>query len=230
MLDNIPVDTQMDTIKKFMMLSYGSRQTQPPSRILTYEADLSWDVKSIICLVDDDTETLKVQEQEFVVSPLIQQCNMSFAIGSCDGLLCFYGLNETSVNNILVIWNPFIRKSFGVAVAFKDNSVFSFEGAYDSIPNNNGEFTKIHMLVSFDLITNEFKVVDLPDTLTNEVISPGGLVMGVSISELRGSLVVYGPISVEGADCCGVWVMERDRSFTKLYTILARVSKILGEW
>ncbi|GJT69699.1 probable LRR receptor-like serine/threonine-protein kinase isoform X2 [Tanacetum coccineum] len=314
MSDNIPVDIQRDIIKKVydvkslirmrsvskrwksfiessqFIKGYGARQTQPPSRILTYEADLSsWNVKSI-CLVDDDTETLKVQEQEFVVSPLLPQCHMSLAVGSCDGLLCFYGLNETCVNNILVIWNPFIRKSFGVAVVFKDNSVFGFGvcpvtrdpilvkllcplhkpwhaevftlssgvwnmipsgnlhlpsqtirlnnqvvidrfiywGAFDSIPADNGEVTKNHMLVSFDLITNEFNVVDLPDTLTNEVISPGGLVMGVSVSELRGSLVVYGPISVEGADCCGVWVMERDRSFTKLYTILARVSNILG--
>ncbi|GKG55087.1 hypothetical protein Tco_0563074, partial [Tanacetum coccineum] len=49
---------------------------------------------------------------------------------------------------------------------------FIYWGAFDSIPADNGEFTEIHMLVSFDLITNEFNVVDLPDTLTNEVISP----------------------------------------------------------
>ena len=39
---------------------------------------------------------------------------------------------------------------------------------------------------------------------------------------------MYGPINVVGAKCCGVWVMEHDSSFRKLFTIGAHVSKILG--
>nr|GEW78638.1 reverse transcriptase domain-containing protein [Tanacetum cinerariifolium] len=40
--------------------------------------------------------------------------------------------------------------------------------------------------------------------------------------------VVYGCAMVEEALCCGVWVTEHDSSFTKLFTISARVDKILG--
>ncbi|GJW30048.1 F-box domain, cyclin-like protein [Tanacetum coccineum] len=47
-------------------------------------------------------------------------------------------------------------------------------------------------------------------------------------SKLRESLVVYGSVYVDGAECCGVWVMEHDSSFRKLFTIGARVSEILG--
>ncbi|GJW98381.1 hypothetical protein Tco_0180189 [Tanacetum coccineum] len=74
-----------------------------------------------------------------------------------------------------------------------------------------------HMVVTFDLITKEFKVVDLPDSLTKELWSC------CSVSKLRGSLVVSGYIKVEGALCCGVWVMEHDSSFRKLFTIRALV-------
>ncbi|GKB87216.1 retrovirus-related pol polyprotein from transposon TNT 1-94 [Tanacetum coccineum] len=75
-----------------------------------------------------------------------------------------------------------------------------------------------YIVVSFDLITKEFKAVDLPDSLTNKLYEP------VSVSKLRESLVVY----VDGAECCGVWVMEHDSSFKKLFTIGAQVDKILG--
>ena len=77
------------------------------------------------------------------------------------------------------------------------------------------------MVVSFDLITKEFKVVDLPDSLTNKLYSL------VSVSKLRESLVVVGSIKVEGARCCDVWVMERDSSFIKLFTIGASIYNIL---
>ncbi|GJY91957.1 probable LRR receptor-like serine/threonine-protein kinase isoform X2 [Tanacetum coccineum] len=105
---------------------------------------------------------------------------------------------------------------------------FIYWGACETTFANDGEFTRNLMVVSFDLITKEFKVVDLPDSLTNELFFRG--VMGVSVSKLRGSLVVYGDINAEGAlcYCCGVWMMEKDSSFRKLFTIGAHVSKILG--
>ncbi|GKE01073.1 hypothetical protein Tco_1389056 [Tanacetum coccineum] len=78
------------------------------------------------------------------------------------------------------------------------------------------------MVVSFDLITKEFKVINLPDTLTNKL-----LFHVVSVFKLR-SLVVYGSINVVGAECCGVWVLEHDSSFKKLFAIGIPYYRILG--
>ncbi|GKD81146.1 probable galacturonosyltransferase 7 isoform X2 [Tanacetum coccineum] len=100
---------------------------------------------------------------------------------------------------------------------------FIYWGAYEMTSADDGESTTNHMVVSFDLITKDFKVVDLPDSLTNDLNGAR-----VFVSKLRESLVVYGSIYVDGAECCGVWVMEHDSSFKKLFTIGAPVYCILG--
>ncbi|GJV14878.1 hypothetical protein Tco_1360201 [Tanacetum coccineum] len=69
--------------------------------------------------------------------------------------------------------------------------IFIYWGACEKTFNDDGEATVNHMVVSFDLITKEFKVV-------------------------------------KGAFCCGVWVMEHDLSFRKLFTIGAPVDRIMG--
>jgi hypothetical protein len=99
---------------------------------------------------------------------------------------------------------------------------FIYWAAEEVTFDDDGESTTNHMVVSFDLITKEFKVVDLPDSLTNK------LYYRVLVSKLRGSLVVSGYIKVEGAFCCGVWVMERDSYFRKLFTIGTHLKGILG--
>ncbi|GJW44360.1 probable galacturonosyltransferase 7 isoform X2 [Tanacetum coccineum] len=99
---------------------------------------------------------------------------------------------------------------------------FIYWGASEETFTDDGKSTTNHMVVSFDLITKEFKVVDLPNSLTDE------LFMSFSVSNLRGSLVVSGYIMVEGPLSCGVWVMEHDSSFRKLFTIRALVFKIVG--
>ncbi|GKE61115.1 probable LRR receptor-like serine/threonine-protein kinase isoform X2 [Tanacetum coccineum] len=101
---------------------------------------------------------------------------------------------------------------------------FIYWGAHEKTFANDGEVTTNHMVVSFDMITKEFKVVGLPHNLTNELLR----YTFVSVSKLRGSLVVYGDINANEALCCGVWMMENDSSFRKLFTIGAHVSKILG--
>ncbi|GJU19377.1 retrovirus-related pol polyprotein from transposon TNT 1-94, partial [Tanacetum coccineum] len=93
---------------------------------------------------------------------------------------------------------------------------FIYWGACEKTFNDDGEATVNYMVVSFHLITKEFKVVNLPDTLTNE------LYLSVCVCKLRGSLVVSGYIKVEGALCYGVWMMEHDSSFRKLFTIGVR--------
>nr|GFA75051.1 hypothetical protein [Tanacetum cinerariifolium] len=234
--------------------------------------------------------TFKVQQQElapFVMSPLHKQYYFSFAVGASHGLLCMSGFHGCYNKRMLVIWNPAIGKSFGIAAPIigfsqtrygfwvcpvtKDPTVvkivqkhnkpwhaevftlssrvwnvipstnlphesiildqkthvaihkFIYWGASEETIYDDGEGTINPMVVSFDLITKEFKVVDLPNSLTNE------LTYGfVSVSKLRESLVVYGSINVDGAECCGVWVMECDSSFRKLFSISSPLFKILG--
>ncbi|GKA59044.1 probable galacturonosyltransferase 7 isoform X2 [Tanacetum coccineum] len=96
---------------------------------------------------------------------------------------------------------------------------FIYSGACEKTFVDDGRSVINHMIVSFDLITKEFKVVDLPDSLRNELDGAH-----VSVAKLRESLIVY----VNGAECCGVWAMEQDSSFRKLFTIGVRVSKIWG--
>ncbi|GJV59737.1 retrovirus-related pol polyprotein from transposon TNT 1-94, partial [Tanacetum coccineum] len=267
---------------------YGARHTQPLSHSLSLLS--ASENRRFICLVEDDNETFKVQQQElapFVVSPLLKQHYLLFVVGACHGLQCMYGFHNGYKEWMLVIWNPSIGKSFGivdpsyhshtfkygfgVCPVTKDHTVvkiiqtdnkpwhvevftlssrvwnvlpssnlphesirlddpknqvvidrYIYWGAREMIINDNGEYTTNRMVVSFDLITKEFKVVHLPDSLTKQLYGR------VSVSKLRESLVVYGSIYVDKAECCGVWVMERDSYFRKLLTIGATIYYILG--
>nr|GEZ53243.1 hypothetical protein [Tanacetum cinerariifolium] len=126
------------------------------------------------------------------------------------------------------VWNVIPRTNLphkSVRLDLKTQVVidrFIYWGAFEETFVDDGEYITNHMVVSFDLITKEFKVVDLPDSLTNELYG------SVSVSKLRESLVVYGSIYVDGAECCSVWVMKHDSSFKKLFTIGAPVYYILG--
>ncbi|GJU79873.1 F-box protein-like protein [Tanacetum coccineum] len=106
---------------------------------------------------------------------------------------------------------------------------FIYWAAYDAILADDGRVT--HMIMSFDLITKEFRVVDLSDCLTNRFFE------AFSISKRRDSLVVYGYIIEEEElekPVCGVWMMVYDglvTSFRKLFTIdtpNSSVNRILG--
>ncbi|GKC35767.1 retrovirus-related pol polyprotein from transposon TNT 1-94, partial [Tanacetum coccineum] len=143
MSDNKPFDLQIEIIKKIFdvkslvrfrsvfkpwksfidssqfIKSYGARHTQPYSHILSYKIDNFLDEEKYICLVDNDSnETFKVQQQEFapfVVSPLLKQSNVYNIVGACHGLLCLYSFHNGYREWMLVIWNPSIGKSFGIA-------------------------------------------------------------------------------------------------------------------
>ncbi|GJZ10302.1 retrovirus-related pol polyprotein from transposon TNT 1-94 [Tanacetum coccineum] len=313
MSDNISFDLQIEIIKKvcdvkslvrFRSVSkpwksfidssqfikgYGARHTQPHSHILSLSQGIGDELR-YICLVDDDNETFKVQQQEFapfVLSPLLKQYYFSFVVGACHGLLCLYGLHKGYKEWMLFIWNPSIGKSFGIVGPSYHSHIFSYGfgvcpvtkdptvlniiqtdtkpwhvevftlssrvwnvipstnlphksirldlktqvvidrfiywGAYEETFVDDGEYITNRMVVSFDLITKEFKAVDLPHNLRNELDG-----RPVAVANLRESLVVYGSIYVDGAECCSVWVMEHDSSFKKLFTIGAPVYHILG--
>lgn len=100
---------------------------------------------------------------------------------------------------------------------------FVYWVAYELIVADDRDYNK-NMLISFDLITKEFKEIHLPDSLTNEIFEPFLL----TVCKLRESLVVCGCIMIDGALQCGLWIMQDDFSFRKLYTIDANIYRILG--
>ncbi|GKB28686.1 probable galacturonosyltransferase 7 isoform X2 [Tanacetum coccineum] len=135
MSDNIPFDIQMEIIKKaphvksLIRFRSVSKQwksfidtsefikgysTQAHSHILSYKSDYSWDYEANYFLEDVDIETFKVQKQE--VTPLLKQYRCPFFVGACHGLLCWNGYNKINKKEMVVIWNPSIRKSIGVAL------------------------------------------------------------------------------------------------------------------
>ncbi|GJX80953.1 RNA-directed DNA polymerase, eukaryota [Tanacetum coccineum] len=152
MSDNIPFDIQMEIVKKVSNLKsliqfrsvsklwksfidgsefingYGVHHTQPHSHILSYRIDshyLDYELK-YICLVEDNIETFKVQQQDiapFVVSPLLKEYQIRSFVGACHGLLCLYCFRPED-KDILVIWNPSIGKSFGIALPECDLQTF----------------------------------------------------------------------------------------------------------
>ncbi|GJZ10125.1 RNA-directed DNA polymerase, eukaryota [Tanacetum coccineum] len=247
---------------------YGAGYKQPNSFILSYKVDYLSE-PNFICLVDDDIETFKVNQQQefapFVVSPLLKQFRVYKVVGACHGLLCLFGLDRGYTKGMVVIWNPSIGKSFGIVVpgydprivyAFGvcpvtsdptvvmvlcannmpwqvevftlssgglecDSKWFIYRGACEMTSANDGRSIINYMVVSFDLITKDFKVVNLPDSLTNELNGTR-----VLVSKLRESFVVYRSIC-EGAETCSLWVMQHDLSFRKLFTIGLPICKIL---
>ncbi|KAF5804007.1 putative F-box associated interaction domain-containing protein [Helianthus annuus] len=78
----------------------------------------------------------------------------------------------------------------------------------------DGGFQSYNLLISFDMTSEEFREVNLPDSLAHQSIS------GLTIYKLRESLVVL-ERDVEANDLVfPVWTMEDDlKSFTKLFTI-----------
>ncbi|GKB64254.1 probable LRR receptor-like serine/threonine-protein kinase isoform X2 [Tanacetum coccineum] len=254
MSDNIPFEIQMEIIEKvydvkslirFRSVSkawksfidssefikgYGARNTQPHSHILSYKSGCFLDEAKYICLVDDDNnETFKADKLldrlsfwGFVPSLKILPLEKQHRIGMPWHVEVF--TLSSRVWNVIPSGN-LPHESIGLDS--KTHVVidrFIYWGAYEETFDDDGEATINHILVSFDLITKEFKVAELPRNLRNEL---GG--RPVAVANLRESLVVYGSIYVDGAECCHVWVMERDSSFRKLFTIGERVSKNLGK-
>nr|XP_043632958.1 F-box protein CPR1-like [Erigeron canadensis] len=73
----------------------------------------------------------------------------------------------------------------------------------------------VNLIVSFDMATHEFEVIDLPDILSHPFY--------MNLSKIRESLAVIEYIRYSMTDVCAVWMMKDivTKSFTKLYTIKA---------
>nr|GEU65775.1 probable LRR receptor-like serine/threonine-protein kinase At1g06840 isoform X2 [Tanacetum cinerariifolium] len=216
---------------------YGARHTQPQSFILSYMSDLENKAKHYRLVDDDNNESFK--ENHLVLLSLSDPILTLYGFGVCpftsDPTVVKFICADNMPWHVEVftlssgVWNLIpsgnlprqsIRLNWSTQVV-KDR--FIYWGAREETFIDNGESTTNHMLVSFDLITKEFKVVDLSLCLLNEL--NGGY---VSVSKLRESLVLYGCVYVDGGECCNVWVMEHDSSFRKLFKIRAPLHKILG--
>jgi F-box interacting protein len=89
----------------------------------------------------------------------------------------------------------------------------------DLITKNYNEDYYRHRIISFDLTSEEFEQVELPERLE--------LASGLSIAKLDESLVV---LHYLGDVVCDVWMMSKDGpSFTKLFTVVkVRPYNIIG--
>nr|GFD03349.1 hypothetical protein [Tanacetum cinerariifolium] len=101
--------------------------------------------------------------------------------------------------------------------------------AYDTIAANDGVLQYKYLILSFNLITHEFKEVNLPVSIANMVAS------FISISKLNESLVVSAYTDDVNGLVHGVWMMGEEgdvmTSFTKLFNIKTHdesVSRVLG--
>ncbi|GJX62156.1 reverse transcriptase domain-containing protein [Tanacetum coccineum] len=95
---------------------------------------------------------------------------------------------------------------------------FIFWVAFGYFDGNDGEWELKNLIVSFDLITHEFKEVHLSVSIANQVT------LDISISKLNESLVVCAYANeVNDGRVYGVWMMGEEggvmTSFTKLFNI-----------
>nr|GEV62431.1 reverse transcriptase domain-containing protein [Tanacetum cinerariifolium] len=97
---------------------------------------------------------------------------------------------------------------------------FIFWVAFGLFVGNDGELEFKNLILTFDLITHEFKEVHLPVSIVNQ----GQVPLDISISELNESLVVSAYTNeVNDGRVYGVWMMGVEgavmTSFKKLFTI-----------
>jgi F-box interacting protein len=143
------------------------------------------------------------------------------------GMSRFFGMNKTWQVGIFTLssktWKMIpsinvpresvtLRSSTQVVI---DRFIFWF--AYDTIAANHGVSLLKDLILSFDLITHEFKEIHLPNSLANQ-FSPI-----ILISKLGESLVVYTYTDEVNGLVHGVWMMGEEggvmTSVTKLFTI-----------
>ncbi|GKF90948.1 hypothetical protein Tco_0274649 [Tanacetum coccineum] len=136
---------------------------------------------------------------------------------------------------MVVIWNPSIRKSIGVALPkYRHDLWIGYQRVYGfGVCPLTSDPTVIEVLCA-DNMPWHVEVFTLSSGVWN-VIQSGNLPrQSIKINSSgqvvidRESLVVYKDICVaRGGVHCGVWVMDHDSSFRKLFTIGAPV-KIAG--
>ncbi|GKA17966.1 F-box protein CPR1-like protein [Tanacetum coccineum] len=259
---------------------YGARNTQPRSLLLRYKYSRE---DKYVCFVDDENndDTL-TQQQDLApnVTDAMKRFNGLKVTGSSHGLLCLRCRDD---KDMLVLWNPFIRKSvsiklpylpwgnnflgFAVCPANNDPTIVMItypwkvviftlsskrftEFQYTKMPPKSirpissqvvidsciywAAFSMVdgssyfnYMIMSFDLIAKEIRLVDIPHTCILNNPFPRRFF----ISKLMESIVLFVLDEMVDIPVCGVWKMEHDETFTKLFTINIphyTISNILG--
>nr|GEX06400.1 hypothetical protein [Tanacetum cinerariifolium] len=227
-----------------------------PQRVFIRYQDSPESEHKFISIIDDDTFP---QNKFALPCPFaFEQFDKLRFVGSSKGLFCFHGeypepggLFPNTINQMAVIWNPSIKKSIAVHVPFTldiygvwktprgnlprksiqfrwDCVSLELDGmiywnAYDRI--NNRGLGDYNLIMSFDMENEEFTEVNLPHDLAN--------CSDLSISKLRGSLVVLQWCQVAGKPVYGMWMMDHGDliSFTKLFNInipCASATSVLG--
>ncbi|GJY58329.1 putative F-box domain-containing protein [Tanacetum coccineum] len=181
-----------------------------------------------ILIADDDTFPQQKVDLTLPINSSIKLGN-----GSSHGLLCF------SYENMVVLWNPTIRKmvsidvrdvldlhyetifGFGVCPVTFDPKLVKlifdrhiYWGAYDYLRLPNGLFKRSKMIMSFATTSEEFTEISLPNSLALKA----GIRLG--LTKLRESLIVVE--NNPNDQVIGIWMMKNHgdpTSFTKLFNI-----------
>ncbi|KAJ9541774.1 hypothetical protein OSB04_028280 [Centaurea solstitialis] len=178
---------------------YKVLPTQPQHLILRYEVRDRQQTKEVkfVCYVDDDTFPL--QKIAPTVPPILQLLELSKIVNSSWVLLCLDPLTRT--------------RQFSHGNATIGQFIYWLAEDHEDFRDRRG------MIMSFDMSSEQFKEVDLLDSLTDVEALPN-----LSISRLKEflALVEYHK-EFPWKRVCTVWVMEHgdSKAFTKLFTINA---------
>ncbi|GJW63531.1 F-box protein-like protein [Tanacetum coccineum] len=221
--------------------------SQPHRLILRY-IDLDSFEEKYVSFLDDNDNFTQQNDSPPIVSDLIKQIEeFTKVFGSSHGLWCLYENNDSAPYKTtafgfgvcLITYDPIIVKLSYVNKNDMDSvpwhfviDMFIYWVAYDRIVADDGTYHNKYMIMSFDLITKAFKVVDIPDSIINQF--HGGWFF---ISKLRESLILFRYIRENEMleyVVCGVWMMVHDgviTSFRRIFTIdtpISSVNEILG--
>ncbi|GKA34384.1 putative F-box domain-containing protein [Tanacetum coccineum] len=166
MSDNIPFEMQAEIIKRLpvksllrfrsvskpwkffidspkLTSSYGIHHTKS-HRLFTKYLDAVGSKENYVSFVDDDT--FAQQMFTHTVPTLAKLLQNLKVIGCSQSLLCMHGhfRNNSGRKNMVVLWNMSIRKSISIVCLTEQLTNF---------------------IMSFDMTSKEFEVVDLPDSL-----------------------------------------------------------------
>ncbi|GKC15240.1 hypothetical protein Tco_1012022 [Tanacetum coccineum] len=103
-----------------------------------------------------------------------------------------------------------IRKRSGQAVVDR----FIYWVGFEKHQGDDGIFIKTYVILSFDMITHQFQVVDIPQVLRDVLSSP------FHISKLRSSLVLSGTFSVGDIVLLCEWVLTVDGASVTSFNIV----------
>ncbi|GKC88766.1 putative pentatricopeptide repeat-containing protein, partial [Tanacetum coccineum] len=171
-------------------------------------------------------------------------------LSSVDGLLCFYGDVDLETE-MVVIWNPSVRKSVGIVIPLaKAGDVVGFGVCPDTsdptlvkisveeTPNmGDGVIyfcafylrgSRFNTVISFDLKSEKFGEVCLPERLVHLSC------IDIDLTKVNDSLGLLEYFDEGEESICGVWTRKdcANKPFTKIYTVRVEgkelCSRVLG--